>query len=219
MPEHVFTVRETRPADVNVYMELVSRLNPDAPDLVPLRRAFDENGQLTLRANLTLALVATDERGRPVGALLGGVPKWLVNHPVCTPLHTIPLVKRVAYISALFVRPEYRKIGVGRSLIERAEIEFRAAGRRLVTLMHTPELVSYYNALGYETSSCFAAYVPKGLLLIAESADGTHMAAKALDPRVGRATVFGVPVPVLTGVLCEETLPAGAWFDGERLRF
>ncbi|WP_161501073.1 GNAT family N-acetyltransferase [Embleya scabrispora] len=216
VPAH-FTIRNAQRADADTFVGLIGQINPESPNLPHVRRAIDNQEGVSLRANNTLALVAVGRHGKPIGALLGGIPQWLIEDRSCPPAYRLPLMTRVAYISSVFVTPACRGTGVGRALIGHAETLFHAGGRTIVTLVHSPELIPYYRALGYTAFTTFAAHLSKDALLRLDSSDGSLVATKALDESVGRAVIFGLPVPVITGIL--ESLPPSAWYDGERLRF
>lgn len=209
-------VRDARPEDADALIALLGYIE-----------GFDDEGARIVREGLearpcpqhaadVTALVAVDDADGPIGVLMCGAPVWMLDGSDAPP-HWRELMRRIAQISAVAVDPEHRRRGVGRALVERAEHEFRTSGRRLVTLLHAPDIAPFYDALGYTVQSHFVAFL--GDVLYREDFHDMRLAFKPLDPRARQTTVLGLPVPMITGIL-EDVAPPRAhwWFDGERLR-
>ncbi|OPC76861.1 hypothetical protein B4N89_46170 [Embleya scabrispora] len=212
-----FTMRKAHPTDVNQFMTLIALADPDHPDPYGEAREFvlTRHGA-PLEGEGLLALVAVDETGKLVGALLAGIPKWVFTHVGIPTQFEIPLSRRVANVHGVAVHPEYRYKGVGRSLIRQAEEEFKAAGWRVMTLEHPAHLDDYYARLGYTNHNAIVVNLPSSLISV--RIDDTRVSARSLHPRARLASVFGIPGPVINGLLPGTDMPENAWFDGRRLR-
>ncbi|WP_161501038.1 GNAT family N-acetyltransferase [Embleya scabrispora] len=217
-PKRAYVVRDARPEDGDTVIELLGYIEgfEDLGD-EGARMVRESFGRCPCPHHAdAAALVAVDDADRPIGVLLGGAPVWMLDGPDNTPPHWLGLTRRIAHISAVAVDPEHRRAGAGRALIERAEHHFRTSGRRLVTLLHAPDLAPYYDALGYSVQSHFVAFL--GQALYREDFHDIRMAFKPLDPRVRQTPVMGLPAPMISGILEDNAPPAGHWwFDGERL--
>ncbi|MEU6352175.1 GNAT family N-acetyltransferase [Streptomyces sp. NPDC047072] len=212
------TLRDANASDADAIMRLLADVNPDDPDAYEDARpnlALPQSGPLS--HHRALAVVAEDGTGRLVGALLGGAPLWLFEHPGVTDavlLHA--LVARIGTISAVAVGPEHRGSGVGGELIRHAIRRFTRAQYGLVTLNCFPALEPYYQRLGFSITGDLNVYVGAGLLLGQRWSD-TQVAAKALDRYTAFAAVPGLGSPVVSGLLPGSRVPRGAYFDGEKL--
>jgi putative acetyltransferase len=95
--------------------------------------------------------------GRPAGAL------GLQLVPATVRVGGVD-VSRAGELKRLFVRPEYRRHGVGRALMERAEAEGRARGYRSLLLTTNAEMMplaqGLYDALGYEETAPYRNDMP-----------------------------------------------------------
>lgn len=211
-PRANVAIRETLPADAESFVALMTLADPHAePEgLWDIRRMI-QDGPRPLAQYGELALVAVNERKRIVGALFVLDSSWLLTRPAITPAYRRLLAHRVLTIQGLAVRPEYRRTGVGRALLRRAESDMRAAGCGLSALFHEPHLSAYYEKMGYTSRRSFAAYLPDGTFLNLQY--GGYIAVKPLDAGVRAVTVFGLSVPVIDGLLPGTGLPDGAWFD------
>lgn len=67
-------------------------------------------------------------------------------------------------LKRLFVRPGYRRMGVGRSLMKRAEDEARTRGYRSLVLTTSAEMMplaqGLYDSLGYATTDTYRTDMP-----------------------------------------------------------
>lgn len=198
-------------------MTLIALADPDHPDPYGEAREFIlTRHKISLRDEGIKALVAVDRTGRLVGTLLAGTPKWVFTHVGISPRFELPLARSVANVHGIAVHPDYRKNGVGRSLIRHAEGEFKAAGWRVMLLEHPANLDDYYARLGYTNHDVFVVNLPSGLISV--RIDNTRVSARPLHPSVRLATVFGLPGAVINGLLPGTDMPADAWYDGHRLR-
>ncbi|OPC76863.1 hypothetical protein B4N89_46180 [Embleya scabrispora] len=205
-------VREACAGDVDMFVELMMLADPDVePDaLLTIRRLISASGSWSLRSLGRLALVAVDA-GHVVGALLAGPPEWLYDHPEMVPWRAF-LGQRIATVLGLPVRPESRRSGVGRALMERAENDLRAAGRGLVTLFHASDLDAYYAGRGYTSHDMFAVCLPGGRVLLRDYPNDLRVAVKSLETGVRSIPMAGVSVPVVTGLAPDTTPPVGLRF-------
>jgi GNAT superfamily N-acetyltransferase len=95
--------------------------------------------------------------GRPTGALgLQLVPEAVRFEDVD--------ISRSGELKRLFVRPEYRRHGVGRALMERAEAKGRARGYEALLLTTNAEMMplaqGLYDALGYVETAPYRDDMP-----------------------------------------------------------
>lgn len=67
-------------------------------------------------------------------------------------------------LKRLYVRPEYRRHGIARALMKRAEDEARARGYRSLVLTTSAEMMplaqDLYDALGYQTTETYRTDMP-----------------------------------------------------------
>ncbi|MFZ3492171.1 GNAT family N-acetyltransferase [Streptomyces sp. 5.8] len=215
-----FTIRVAGHADIAAFMELIAHADPHDPDPFGLARDILARGpERPLSHYRDLCLLAEDGTGAVVGALLGGVPRWLLEHPGIDTLALADrMVSRLGMIHAVAVHPDHRRRGIGRALIQRAERRFAQAGYGLMTLNHAPELDDYYRALGYTVDDALLVHLPQQRL-IGMTTDDTRMSAKPLHPSVRLADVPGAAHRVITSLLPGAALPPGASFDGTRLQY
>lgn len=215
-----FTIRVAGHADTAAFMELIAHADPHDPDPFGLARdILARRPEPPLSHHRDLCLLAKDGTGAIVGALLGGVPRWLLEHPGIDTLALADrMVSRLGMIHAVAVHPDHRRRGIGRALIQRAERRFAQAGYGLMTLNHAPELDDYYRALGYTVDDALLVHLPQQRL-IGMTTDDTRMSAKPLHPSVRLADVPGAPHRVITSLLPGAALPPGASFDGTRLQY
>ena len=118
-------------------------------------RRFDDI--LPLFAQVSLALVATDDQGEVLGALQGLAPGNLAfelgrrGQPLTA---VASLATRVGKISAVGVRPEAARAGVGTALLDRACEIYFGAGYQLVygyfRRSDPPFLADFYRRAGFE---------------------------------------------------------------------
>lgn len=67
-------------------------------------------------------------------------------------------------LKRLYVRPSYRRLGIGRSLMRRAEVEAREHGYRALVLTTSAEMMplaqGLYDSLGYATTETYRTDLP-----------------------------------------------------------
>lgn len=72
--------------------------------------------------------------------------------------------ERFGELKRLYVRPEYRKHGVGRALMRRSEVEARSRGYMSLVLTTSAEMMplaqGLYDSLGYETTETYRTDMP-----------------------------------------------------------
>ncbi|MCM2430982.1 GNAT family N-acetyltransferase [Streptomyces sp. RKAG337] len=214
-----FTVREARRADTPAFMAVIDLANPHHPDPFGMARAvLASPAELPLSHHRDLCLLAEDENGNVVGALLGGPPRWLFEHAgIDTRALADRLLARLGMIHAVAVHPEHRRAGIGRTLIRHAEERFTRAGYGLVTLNHDPNHDEFYRGLGYTVDDQLLVHLPDRRL-IGVTTDDTRMSSKPLRTPVRLADVPGAPSRIITGLLPGATLPPRAKFDRTRQR-
>ncbi|MEU9254524.1 GNAT family N-acetyltransferase [Streptomyces sp. NPDC048270] len=215
-----FTIRVAGHADTTAYMNLIAHADPHDPDPFGLARdILARHPGRPLSHHRDLCLLAEDSTGTAVGALLGGVPRWVLEHPgIDTLALTDRMISHLGMIHAVAVHPDQRRRGIGRALIQRAEERFTQAGYGVMTLNHAPELDGYYRSLGYTVDDALLVHLPPQRL-IGMTADDTRMSAKPLRPSVRLAEVPGAPHRVITSLLPGASLPPSATFDGTRLQY
>ncbi len=134
VPSHALHIREATLADAAVLSELIAEFNGAS---VRRDRTIE---RMTACAEFERALVA-DVQGSTAGfACLRIVPAMADDRP-----H--------ASLIELYVRPEWRRRGVGRRLLESAETYARSAGAAqlvLLTGLGNAEAQAFYRTLGYD---------------------------------------------------------------------
>ncbi|MGW6202117.1 GNAT family N-acetyltransferase [Streptomyces sp. NPDC055089] len=153
----------------------------------------------------------------PVGALFASYPDWAVEHPLtkANPDLAYALQQTTILIYGVAVTPAYRRQGIARTLLTEAETRARSARYRLATLLHTPELASFYQRLGYTTAHHVTVLVPRGALGLTQP-QPLMTAVKPLHPSVRVRKVHGAPGPVVTGLLPGCDLPSAATYRNGR---
>lgn len=216
-----FVVRDAGPADTGAFMSVIAPADPVHPDPFGLvRTILASRPTPPLSHGRSLALVAEDSTtGAVVGALLGGSPRWLFTHPGIDRISLREhLVSRLGMINGFAVHPAHRNRGIGTALLRTAEQRFTQNRYGLVTLDHQPDLDTFYRSRGYTVDDALLVHLPRQRL-IGMTVDDTRMSAKALHPDVRLADVPGAPHRIITGLLPGASLPASAWFDGNRLQY
>ncbi|MET8681984.1 GNAT family N-acetyltransferase [Streptomyces sp. NPDC004647] len=197
-------VGEARPVDTDAFLALIAAATPNDP-LPPILGQILSFQPGRPRRPLShgdmLCLVARDTAGRPVGALLGGVPKWVFEHPLCAGTVLPPkLRERVSTIHAVVVDPAHRGRGIAGKLIRAAERRLWQAGYQLLTLEHPATLTPFYEKLGYLSDEELIMMLPGADLLELE-AEGLLLAVKPLSNEVKMVTVPGAPARIVSGIL------------------
>ncbi|MFZ3491784.1 GNAT family N-acetyltransferase [Streptomyces sp. 5.8] len=214
-----FRFRDAGHRDLDAFMTLIRQADPDDPSpFNSARFMLGMEHEPPLSHNLNLCLIAEDQRGKPVGALLAGPPDWVVEHPglLGSPM-TLALVQRITMIQGVAVDPKYRGRGIGSALIRRAEQRYRHAGWGLSMLIHAPVLEPFYRQLGYVSDPGLLMYLPAHPL-IGQDFLNMRTALKPLATEVRLANVLFAPCPVISGLLPGTQVPHHAWFDGAALR-
>jgi GNAT superfamily N-acetyltransferase len=168
-----------------------------------------------------LCLTARPRRStspKPVGAVFASYPEWAYEHPLTRrdPGLARILARTVLLVFGLATDPARRRQGIGRALLTATEDRARAAGFRMTTLLHTPDLTGFYEHLGYTTARHVTIAVPDAGMGLTQPWPYLT-AVKALQPDVHIRTLPGAPGPVVTGLRPNWELPAGARFEDGRL--
>ena len=129
--------RSCEPADISAVLALWLRA-----EAVP--RPTDHQAALLLRLerDRDLFVLAVDN-GRIVGSLIAGWDGWRGN------------------MYRLVVDPEYRRVGVARTLVETAEANLRALGAERITSLvffEEPGASEFWSGLGYEVDQAVVRY-------------------------------------------------------------
>ncbi|MGW7197340.1 GNAT family N-acetyltransferase [Streptomyces chryseus] len=199
-------IRTANSADGELLVELISlvdlqlRAEDVSAALAPMRHAlFDtDDGPLSNRRNHFL--IAEKRDGFPVGAITCGPAKWIFESNRAPKIMRHKLVRRIATVHGLSVRPEYRRQGIARALLHQAEETFRAAGYTALTLRHERNLTSFYQRLGYTSCNRLSLTLPTGELLSLTDRGWKH-AFKIVSPAASIITVQGLPT--ITGALTD----------------
>ncbi|TGB03238.1 N-acetyltransferase [Streptomyces sp. MZ04] len=199
-------IRTATPADGDTVIELASLVDLQVPSeavpsaLAPMRFALTatDDGPLSHRENHFL--IAEDRDGFPVGTIVCGPPNWITKPGRAPGLVRRRLVHRLSTVHALAVRPEHRRRGIARALLQQAEATFREAEYAALTLRHERELTGFYQRLGYTSSNRLSLALPTGELLTLVDRGWKH-AFKVLSPSASISTVQGLPT--ITGALSD----------------
>ncbi|MGP4004816.1 GNAT family N-acetyltransferase [Streptomyces sp. 8N706] len=194
-------IGDARPADTGTYLPLIAATTPGHPLPTNLGQVLSLRPGPPLSHGPILCLVAKNTHQHTVGALLGGVPKWVYEHPLCARTALPRFLKsRIAAIHAVAVHPNHRGQGIARKLIRAAERRFRQAGYQLLTLEHPPELTTFYEGLGYLSDTKLIMKLP-GEDLLGQQSNGLRSAAKPLSSRVEIVHIPGAPARIVSGIL------------------
>jgi GNAT superfamily N-acetyltransferase len=210
-------IDDARLTDQSPFLSLLSTATPDEPMPLAVHMALFLEPGPPLSHGDALCLIARDAHHRPVGALIGGVPRWVYENPHCAeyPVRD-QLASRVAIIHGMAVHPDHRRQGIARKLIRAAERRFAHAGYRLLTLQHTPDRAPVYAKLGFRSSDMLLINLPGGNLLTQQF--GTmRSAARPLATDVDLVTVPGAPAPVVSGILPGSQISPTMRYTGGRL--
>jgi GNAT superfamily N-acetyltransferase len=131
-------IREANSDDRAAVFELVRQFSVS---FVPTRTDFDSSFA-RLRDNKDAWMGVAEVDGQVLGYCLGfGHDTCFANGPV-------------AWVEEIMVRPDHRKRGVGRALMNAFEHHARLRGARLVALA-TRRAAGFYAALGYHESASY----------------------------------------------------------------
>ncbi|MFD6967411.1 GNAT family N-acetyltransferase [Streptomyces sp. NPDC059949] len=190
-------IRPATPADGDTLVELISLVDlhlraEDVPAaLMPMRHALlDGSGPLSHGRNHFL--IAENSDGDPVGAITSGPANWIFDPTRAPRVMRHKLVRRIATVHGLAVRPEYRHQGIARVLLRQAEENFRTAGYAVLALRHARDLGGFYQGLGYTSSNRLSLTLPTGELLSLTDRGWKH-AFKILSPSASLTTIQGLP--------------------------
>lgn len=212
------TLRDATASDADDVVRLLTAVNPDDPELYEAVRPDLGTPHVGPLSHFrTLVVLAEDGTGRPVGALLAGIPLWLLSHPATS--HRVlqaDLIARIGTITAVAVDPRHRGRGVGAELMRHAVRRFTRAGYGMLTLNCYPALEEYYQRLGFTIMDDLIVHLPDGRMA-APLWDDTRVGVKALDRHTALASVPGLGSPVVSGILRGSRVADGAYFDGTRL--
>ncbi|MFI8459158.1 GNAT family N-acetyltransferase [Kitasatospora sp. NPDC085464] len=216
------TVRDATRADTSAFMDVIAHADPDDPNpFWPARAVLASRPAGPLSHGDNLCLLAEDNVGVLVGALLAGPPRWVLDHPGLAGQAQARklLFSRVAVINGVAVHPGHRRQGIARAMLRSAEQRLTRAGRGLVTLDHSPALDGFYRRLGYSVNDALVVHVP-GDRLLAIGDPNLRRSSKVLDRATRLADVPGLPYQVVTRLVPGAFLPdTGVVFDGRRLRY
>lgn len=181
--------------------------------LPPFRRPFTHGPALCLTARSRRS-----SNPKPVGAAFASFPEWAHEHPLTDGYPELSdLLSRTALlVYGLAVTPHRRGEGIGRTLLAEVEAQARSTGFRLATLLHKPELASFYQRLGYATAHHVTIAMPHAAMGLTQLPP-LMTAVKALHPDVHIRTVTGAPGPVVTGLLPGWDIPPTARFHNGQL--
>ncbi|MFE3558393.1 GNAT family N-acetyltransferase [Streptomyces sp. NPDC059193] len=220
------TIRDAGPRDIDTVIELATAADPqgakDPTSFNDTRYALSRPPSGPLSHYRSLAILAEDSDGRPLGALLGGAPNWVymhdgLDHPALRgPLTS--LLERIGNISAVAAHPDHRGRGVGTELVRHAARRFTRAGYGLLTLNFRTGLDGYYRRLGFTMMRTLNVHLGSGYT-VGQQWEESRIAAKPLDRYTSLADVPGLASPVVSGILPNSGLPKSAHFDGQSLRF
>lgn len=197
-------IRAATAADGDVLVELASLVDLHRPVeevpavLASLRHCLSGSDDGPLSHGLNHFLFAENPDGRETGVIVCGTADWILN-PGRVPGHMRSMfIRRISTVSVLAVRPEYRRTGIARALVQSAEEAFRNAGRAALTIRHDHDLTGFYEGLGYTSSHRLSMLMPTGELLTVVDRGWKH-AFKILSPSVSTTLVQGLPT--ITGAL------------------
>jgi len=217
-----YRVRFAGPGDSEQFMQVIALADPANPAPFGQARAVLASRQSPpLTHEDSMALVAETADGTIAGALVGGPPRWIFEHPQLAGQRAvlIALTKRMTMVNGVAVQPEHRGRGVGAALVSAAESLAARAAMGIMLLNHTPDLAGFYRRLGYTTTDRMAYNLPSPVgLLPTVATDPELLAFKCLDLRVRQARVKGAHFPVIGGLLPGTGIAPGTRLAGTRLR-
>ncbi|MFD7867020.1 GNAT family N-acetyltransferase [Streptomyces sp. NPDC059783] len=208
-------VEPLKRADHADYLRLIAlstgtgQLPPEAQHVLsmdPEEPLFTHGPALCLAARLRRS-----SNPRPVGALFAAFPDWTIQHPLVQ--DNPPLSQMLAHAALLVygvaVTPTRRRQGIARALLIETEKLAHAAGYRMTTLIHEPELAPFYERLGYTTDRQVTIAMPDAGMGLTQPWP-FMTAVKPLHPDTEVRVLPGAPGPVVTGLLPGWDLPRDA---------
>ncbi|MFF8618961.1 GNAT family N-acetyltransferase [Streptomyces sp. NPDC015350] len=216
--------------------DIAPLIRPDHADYLALLSLVTSSGRLPAGASeiltmdpvgplathgTALCLTARLRRStnpKPAGAVFASFPDWAFQHPLVqgAPALSRLLSRTVLLVYGVAVAPGRRKQGIARTLLTETENRARAAGYRMTTLIHTPDLAPFYERLGYTTAHHVSIAMPDACMGLTQPPP-YMTAVKILHPGAQVRILPGAPGPVVTGLLPGWDLPAGARFEDGRL--
>lgn len=137
------SIRELEPADFDAgFIETLSALREVTKDRQLLTAIFSERND-----GNTHTYVAVGPAGRIVGTIALIMERKYYHDG-----------KRVGHIEDLAVHPSEQGHGIGTKLLEYAMVEAKKAGCYKLVLECTPELVDYYQRLGFKQNNIRLRY-------------------------------------------------------------
>jgi len=197
-------IRSATPADGDALIELISLIDlHQPPEAVPavlgrIRQALTDTDDGPLSHRLNHLLISETADAVPVGVITCGPAQWMADPKAIPRFMYGQLVRRIATVHSLAVRPEYRGRSIARDLLHQAEQAFQDAGYAALTLRHERDLTRFYRRLGYTSSNRLSLMLPMlGLFTVNDR--GWKHSFKVLSPDAAVTTVQGLPT--ITGVL------------------
>ncbi|WP_328373631.1 GNAT family N-acetyltransferase (plasmid) [Streptomyces sp. NBC_00445] len=197
-------IRTATPDDGDAVVELASLVDLHLPTdavptaLTPLRLALSATDDGPLSHQDNHFLIAEDNDGFPLGLIVCGPPKWITKPGRASGLVRRRLRRRISSVHMLAVRPEHRRRGVARDLLQQAEETFRDAGYAALTLRHDRELTAFYRQLGYTSANRLSLMLPPQELFTLNDRPWKH-AFKVLSADASVISAQGLPT--ITGIL------------------
>jgi GNAT superfamily N-acetyltransferase len=197
-------IRTATPDDGDTVVELASLVDLHLPTeavptaLTPMRFALTATDDGPLSHQDNHFLIAEDNDGFPLRTIVCGPPNWIAKPGRASGLVRRRLLRRISTVHILAVRPEHRRHGVARDLLQQAEETFRGAGYAALTLRHDRELTAFYRHLGYTSVNRLSLMLPPQELFTLNDRPWKH-AFKVLSADASVITVQGLPT--ITGVL------------------
>lgn len=164
------TIRQFRPEDQDALLEIWAETlwrDPVSPDRFRTMVLLDPN-------HVADSLLVAEVEGRPAGLLIGRIIKTYTD---------VEFIRDKAYITAMFVAPQYQRRGIGTQLLTHALDWFRSQGKKLVLVSPYPYTRHYFFP-GVDVNAYAGGYE---FLKKNGFTDGAHqswMSMKLLDFRI-----------------------------------
>ncbi|GAB6943577.1 GNAT family N-acetyltransferase [Vulcanisaeta sp. JCM 14467] len=144
------TIREARESDVDVLVDLLvrlKRLNSEFDPLFSTRSDCAERTREyllnTIRDNKNHLVLVAEDMGKIIGVLKADIRERLFYSPSIE-----------GAIVDFYVMPEYRRKGLGRTMLEKAIMMLRERGAQLITAEFPTQnqiAVNFYNKMGFRS--------------------------------------------------------------------
>jgi ribosomal protein S18 acetylase RimI-like enzyme len=148
------TIRRATAQDYEALCEIIEEV--DALHREALPHIFRESGGPVRERVYILGLLADEDHGLFVAEVEGQVVGFLHVTVRDAPSISILVPRRVAVVDNIAVQEEYRRAGLGRALMGRAERWARAKGSAEMELNvyeFNEAAIAFYESLGYEAFS------------------------------------------------------------------